>query len=414
LFTVLVLGVASFPNSFNLTTFDEPSLNTPLLVAFADSDDEIDGVDEEDTDKTIGDHNDDDKKKTKQEKLDEKQTKKEAKLDEKQAKKEAKLDKKQARELEKLAEKEFRLSEKAQLSEERANKIIENLEKRIQDMNERLEKLIDKYQSGEYFGNLKNMDAEIKSFTLSFEGEASKISDSSNIESFTGELFLENQVTGNDAKKFRVTGGELFIGENEVYDVVFGKSRLSSSGHGGDKDSMIVIAQTSNGVDVRTLKLNINLSEVFDSDAESYDIEILSPKSKIASEWFLGGLGTLATTQSMDSDEPTTDEPVVIPSEDIPITTNISVSTPTDFYFLGDEIIISGTVTEIFKDTPVILQTVTATDMINIAQIEIDSDGVFTHTILADGALWVSDTYTVKAFYGANNIAETTFEFFVE
>ena len=36
-------------------------------------------------------------------------------------------------------------------------------------------------------------------------------------------------------------------------------------------------------------------------------------------------------------------------------------------------------------------------------------------TILADGHLWLADsTITVKAFYGGNNIAQTSFEFLVE
>ncbi len=341
------------------------------------------------------------------------------KLAEKQAKKEAKLAEKQARAAEKLAEREAKLTEKAQFSEERANKIIEKLQQRIQQMEERLQKLIDKYESGKYFGNLKNADAVTKSFTISFEGFASEISDSSNIESLTGDLYLENLVTGNNVKKFRVTGGELFIGDIEVYDVVFGKARLTSSGPGGDKDSMVVIAQTSNGVDVRTLKLSINLSESFDSDTESVDIEILSPRSKIASEWFLGATGTMGLTESVDaqnsedeSDVSEDDIPKVeIPDADIPITTAITVSTTSNVYFLGDEIIISGTVTDIFQDTPVILQTVTATDLIDIAQLDLANDGTFEHTILAEGPLWVTDTYTVKAFYGANNVAETTFEF---
>jgi len=59
----------------------------------------------------------------------------------------------------------------------------------------------------------------------------------------------------------------------------------------------------------------------------------------------------------------------------------------------------------------VILQTVTATDLIDIAQLDLANDGTFEHTILAEGPLWVTDTYTVKAFYGANNVVETTFEF---
>jgi hypothetical protein len=208
----------------------------------------------------------------------------------------------------------------------------------------------------------------------------------------------------------------LFIGETEVYDVVFGKARLSSSGPGGDKDSMIVIAQTSDGVDIRTLKLSIDLSEAFDSETESADIEILSSRSKIASLWFLSGTGSLALTETAEPVETqATEEPNVTEIEDIPHTIALSVSTLQESYVSGDEIIISGTVEEIFEDTPVILQTVTAFDLIEIAQIDVTSSGEFTHSIQATGPQWqTSDTHTVKAFYGGNNVAQTTFEFSVE
>ena len=373
----------------------------------------------------------DEKQSKAQEKRDEKQSKAQEKRDEKQSKAQEKRDEKQSRNAEKFAEREAKLSEKVQFSQERANKIIEELEQKIQKMEERLQKLLDKYESGEYFGNIKNKDTVVNSFTLAFDGVASQIGDASNIQTLGGQLFLENQVTGDHTKKFRVTGGEISVGEDEIYDIVFGKARLSSSGHGGEKDSMIVIAQVSNTGDIRTLKLTINLSEEFDSDVTSSDIEILSPQSKIASEWFLSATGELGLTESEETNDTQTDTSetndtqtdtsetndteddteIKIPSDDIPINTTVTVSTPSDVYFSGDEIIVSGTVADVFEGTPVILQTVTGSDRVDIAQIDVNSDGTFTHTILADGPLWVSDTYTVKAFYGANNSVETTFEF---
>jgi hypothetical protein len=448
LFSVLVLGMAAYPGS-NFISTDDTFPNTSFLIAFADSEDEtedeieveiedgfakikveisneesefeIEWVDKQTTideivaftglaEDQVSDvitfeiesEDDDDKNESKQSKAQEKR------------------DEKQARNVEKFAEREAKLSEKAQFSQERANKIIEELEQKIQKMEERLQKLLDKYESGEYFGNIKNKDIVVNSFTLAFDGVASQIGDASNIQTLDGQLFLENQVTGDHTKKFRVTGGEISIGEDEIYDIVFGKARLSSSGHGGEKDSMIVIAQASNTGDIRTLKLSINLSEEFDSDVTLSDIEILSPQSKIASQWFLSATGELGLTESEETNDTQTDtsetndaedDPEIeIPSEDIPITT-LTISTPSDVYFSGDEIIISGTVADVFEGTPVILQTVTGSDRVDIAQIDVNSDGTFTHTILADGSLWVSDTYIVKAFYGANNSVETTFEF---
>jgi hypothetical protein len=465
LFSVLVLGMAAYPGS-NFISTDDTFPNTSFLIAFADSEDEteneiedeieieveiedgfakikveinneesefeIEWVDKQTTideivaftglaEDQVSDvitfeiesEDDDDKNESKQSKAQEKR-------DEKQSKAQEKRDEKQARNAEKFAEREAKLSEKAQFSQERANKIIEKLEQKIQKMEERLQKLLDKYESGEYFGNIKNKDTVVNSFTLAFDGVASQIGDASNIQTLDGQLFLENQVTGDHTKKFRVTGGEISIGEDEIYDIVFGKARLSSSGHGGEKDSMIVIAQASNTGDIRTLKLSINLSEEFDSDVTSSEIEILSPQSKIASQWFLSATGELGLTESEETNDTQTDTSknndteddteIEIPSDDIPITT-LTISTPSDVYFSGDEIIISGTVADVFEGTPVILQTVTGSDRVDIAQIDVNSDGTFTHTILADGSLWVSDTYIVKAFYGANNSVETTFEF---
>jgi len=366
-------------------------------------------------------------------KLEEKQTEREDKLAEKQAKVEekrteklAKVEAKQAKAQERLAEKisklEVKLTEKAEISEERANKILEKIQKETLKTGERVQKLLDKFQSGEFFGNIENRDTVTKSFTLSFDGIAVEIGDSSNVNSLSGELFLENQVTGNHVKKFSVTGGELFIGDVEVYDVVFGKARTSSSGSGGDKDSMIIIAQTSDGVDIRTLKLNIDLSEEFNSETDSADIEILFPRSKIASHWFLSGTGSLGLTESIetqgteiDDTEPDDIEIDVTKVEDIPHTTALSVSVSQESYVTGDEIVISGIVEEIFENTPVILQTVIASDLIEIAQIDVTSSGEFTHSIQATGPQWqTSETYTVKAFYGGNNVAQTTFEFSVE
>ncbi|HSG83797.1 MAG TPA: DUF5666 domain-containing protein [Nitrosopumilus sp.] len=362
----------------------------------------------------------DEENESKQSKKDEKLTKAQEKRDEKLTKAQEKRDEKQDRNAEKFAEREAKLSEKAQFSEQRANKIIEELEQKIQKMEKRLQKLLEKYESGEYFGNLKNRDTITKSFTLSFDGEASEISNSSNIQTLNGQLFLENQVTGDKAKKFRVTGGEISIGEEEIYDVIFGKARLSSSGPGGDKDSMVVIAQVSNTGEVRTLKLGIHLSDEFNSDTETAEIEILSPQSKIASQWFLNGIGDLGLTETSETDvteantsktdDAEDDTDIEIPTNDIPSTT-LTVSTPTTVYFAGNVIMVSGTVSYIHEGIPVILQTVSESDRVDIAQIDVNSDGTFTHTILADGPLWVSDTYTVKAFYGANNSVETTFVF---
>ncbi len=439
------MGMVSFSGyNFNSVSLDD-SINSPLVLAFAQTDD---NNTEDETDDEINDNKQskkDEKLAKAQEKKDkkiaeseEKRDKKQAEAQEKRDKKIAKAEEKRAEKLakaadklfkaqmrltEKLTELEIKLTEKAQLSEERANKIFEKIIKETQKHNDRVQKLLDKFQSGKYFGDLKNTDKVTKSFTLSFEGTAVEIGDKSIIETLSGELFLENQLTGSHSKKFRVTGGEIFVGDSEVFDVIFGKARLTSSGPGGEKDSMIVIAQTSDGVDVRTLKLSIDLSEEFTTDTESSEIEILFPQSKIASLWFLSATGNLGLTEPIPDDTPpvddttpddtTTDDTTPTP-DNIPETIVLTVSTEQDFYTTGNEIVITGTVGEIIADLPVVLQIVTATDLIEIAQIIPESDGTFTHAIQADGPQWLtSGTVTVKAFYGGNNVAETSIEFTV-
>ena len=340
---------------------------------------------------------------------------------EKQAKLEEKILKKIAKVQERLAEKltnlEETLTEKTKLSEERANKILEKIQKGTLKTDQRVQKLLDKYQSGKYFGNIENKDTVIQPFTMSFEGTAVEISDSSNIHTLSGELFLENQVTGNHVKKFRVTGGELLVGDIEVYDVIFGKARTYSSGSGGENESMIIIAQTSDGVDVKTLKLSIDLSEELTSEFNSTDIKILFPQSKISSQWFLSGIGSIEVTETMEnpSTEIIVTESNVTEPDNIPHTTTLSISVSQESYVRDDEIIISGFVGELFENTPVIIQIITNYDLVEIAQLNVMSNGKFSHSIQATGTQWqISEMYTVKAFYGGNNFVQTSFEFLAE
>ena len=340
----------------------------------------------------------------------------------KQEEKKNKLLEKQIRLEAKFAEKQLKLIQKEKLTEERAAKLIAEFEKKTQKVNERLEKLLQKLDEGKYYGPITDVDPTPTSYTISLQGVASQISDSSNIVSLDGTLFLENLSTKNKIKKFSVTGGELFVGDELIYDVIFGKARLSSSGTGGEKDSMIVIAQVTDGTDVRTLKMNLDLSDTFDSQTESLEIDVLHPRSKIASQWLLSAQGTISLTESAVEPVGETTEPVdetkpeIIDEQpepkDIPHTTSLSVVSDVDLYALGDTVTISGSVFEIFEDTPIILQLISPVDLIEIAQIDVNSDGQYTYTVIAQGQQWGNDgTYTVKAFYGANNFAETTFEF---
>jgi hypothetical protein len=366
--------------------------------------------------KTIGDLDNE-----KQSEKDKKLTKEQEKRDKKIVKAAQKLEKAQERLAEKLTKLETKLSEKAQISEERANKILEKIAKETQKNDKRVQKLIEKFQSGKYFGDNKNTDKETNSFTITFDGTATEIGDQSNIQILTGELFLENLLTGSNSKKFRVTGGEIFVGDSEVFDVIFGKARLSSSGQGGEKNSMIIIAQVSDGVDVRTLKISVDLSEELDSKTESSEIEILFPRSKIASLWFLSAIGDMGLTTSVPDDvsviDDTVDDTIPVPDDVSPDNSSdvlsFTISTDQNSYFTGDEIVISGNVGEIIADLPIVLQIVTVTDLIEIAQFVPESDGSFSYPIQAGGPQWLeTGTVIIKAFYGENTV-ESSFEFTV-
>ena len=178
---------------------------------------------------------------------------------------------------------------------ERAQKLIEKLEQKISDLEDRLQKLLEKYESGEYYGNISEGDSEINTFEISFDGTATSIYDDSVTDEMSGILFMENQVTKQDAVKFKITSGEIEIGE-DIYDVAFGKARLSSSGTGGEENSLVIVMQTIDSLENEntvkiTLVITTSLEEEFGNPPEEFEI---SDNSKISEQWFLDGSGELS------------------------------------------------------------------------------------------------------------------------
>ncbi len=101
----------------------------------------------------------------------------------------------------------------------------------------------------------------------------------------------------------------------------------------------------------------------------------------------------------------------------------LSVSTSKDYYFLGDELEISGMVhsyadDEIpsIKDAPVILQiTSQEDDLVEVAQVQPSSDGQFTHVVQLMGLQWQqSGYYAIKTSFGTGNTERTVFKYFVD
>jgi len=195
------------------------------------------------------------------------------------------------------SKKNSRLSEDSSNKEsralERAQKIIEKLEQQIAKLDQRLQHLIEKYQSGEYFGNISTTDAVTNSYTISFEGTASSIYDESITTEMSGNLFLENQITKSDTTKFNIVSGEIIVGNN-VYDIVFGKARSSSSGESGNEESLVIIAQTiDNQENDNTIKITLGFDSLEGGIGDSDEEFTILDNSKISQQWILDGSGNL-------------------------------------------------------------------------------------------------------------------------
>jgi len=204
----------------------------------------------------------------------------------------SKKEMKQAKKLTRLAENP---AEKGSMALDRANKLIEKLEQRIAQLEQRLQTLLDKVESGEYYGTLTQLDTVTQSYSISFDGTATSIYEESDTSGLSGEIFIENLMTGTNTSKFKVTGGEIIVGDN-IYDAAFGKVRVSSLGVSGEKDSMVIIIQTfDSGDNDNTIKLTLLFDSAITADlgTEPISFEIKS-NSKISEQWFLSGSGTLS------------------------------------------------------------------------------------------------------------------------
>ena len=88
----------------------------------------------------------------------------------------------------------------------------------------------------------------------------------------------------------------------------------------------------------------------------------------------------------------------------------LTITTDNSNYLDGDTITISGKVS-VVEDVAIIIQIWKGGDMINVAQVNSEPNGDFTHTVIAQGTSWSDGTYVIKASYGPGNIAETIFTF---
>jgi len=161
-------------------------------------------------------------------------------------------------------------------------------------IDKRLQSLLEKLDSGEYFGKISKKDQEPKSYSISIDGSASSIPDST-ITDFTGKIYIETIVSSDKSSKFIVNGGQLII-RGDSYDIIFGKAKLTYS----DKDnSMIILAEILNPEgDVHTLRLSFDLElSLQDNLLEPINF-VISQKSKIAKSWNLDASGQLSLLEN--------------------------------------------------------------------------------------------------------------------
>lgn len=223
--------------------------------------------------------------------LAERQAEREARLAEKQAEREARMAEREDMMDERLAEREARLAEKEQDALQRAEQLIQRLEQRIAQLEQRLQTLLERVETGEYFGPVVGDGRTTNTYSISFGGTASSIFDESVTADVSGQIFLETLGSLEDTSKMRITGGEIFVGEN-VYDLVFGKTRVSPA-----NDAMIVLGQV---VDFESNTNTIRLSLDFDGSIDSSEpigLEIV-PRSGISGQWQIGGTGQLEQTEA--------------------------------------------------------------------------------------------------------------------
>ena len=89
-----------------------------------------------------------------------------------------------------------------------------------------------------------------------------------------------------------------------------------------------------------------------------------------------------------------------------------TVTTDNTVYQEGDVITVSGNVGKILPGTPIILQIFIDRTQVDVAQIDVSSQGDFSTTFVASGPLWSNDgDVSIRASYGTM-FTETNFTFF--
>jgi len=257
-------------------------------------------------------------------KWEEKYSKKLEKLEEKRAKLEQKqieLAQKYAEKLGKLeseyADKQSILTEKQTLKLERlsekfeeleadykqkSEKLLEKLNQKFNQLDERSQKLVEKFNSGEYFGESDITEDEIHEIVLRFDSLMGESFIDSSTSNFVVDITLEaSSNISSGHQKFKVTGCQI-IGDEVSYHCVFGKARTISLGT-GNNNGLDIVAFLEDDNSEATSSLRAHVIPL-DSSAIwlQEDTTEVTMNAKISLQWTLSGDGTLTNSINEDKD----------------------------------------------------------------------------------------------------------------
>ena len=91
----------------------------------------------------------------------------------------------------------------------------------------------------------------------------------------------------------------------------------------------------------------------------------------------------------------------------------ITLASDNTAYQEGDVITITGTIEKVIPGMPVSLQVFFEKNLMQVSQVNVSQDGMFTDTFTAAGPQWQNEgTVTIKANYGGDTATELKIEFF--
>ncbi len=235
----------------------------------------------------------------KQIELAEKYAKKLAKLESKYVDKEAQLTEKYNLKLERLSEE---LAERQDKYLKKSEELQQKLYEKIDKLDLRTQKLVENFNSGEYFGEVDEVQDETRKYVLKFDSlTGESFTDPSTTPEFYAEITLESSSSGSDYNlKFKLTGCSI-IGEGDSYSCAFGKARTVSSGTSGDEEKLTIMAFLEDDDSESTSSLKVFVTPVDSSFASLEDGAIdVTMKGSITLQWSLSGDGTLSVIDNSE------------------------------------------------------------------------------------------------------------------